>query len=79
MNFLEVSSKSPAGGILAPDSRTAEIVRRSSGVSKPRSPTVVLRYMMSSAVKVLPYDDTKWEAARRDTLARLKTTIQNTR
>ncbi|UQD70019.1 extracellular solute-binding protein [Bradyrhizobium japonicum] len=32
-----------------------------------------------SAVKVLPYDDTKWEAARRDTLARLKTTIQNTR
>ncbi|MBR0794927.1 extracellular solute-binding protein [Bradyrhizobium jicamae] len=32
-----------------------------------------------SAIKVLPYDDAKWEAARRDTLARLKTTIQNTR
>ncbi|QIG92867.1 MULTISPECIES: extracellular solute-binding protein [unclassified Bradyrhizobium] len=32
-----------------------------------------------SAIKVLPYDDVKWEAARRDTLARLKTTIQNTR
>jgi len=32
-----------------------------------------------SAIKVLPYDDAKWEAARRDTLARLKTTIQDTR
>ncbi|MGY3151311.1 iron(III) transport system substrate-binding protein [Bradyrhizobium elkanii] len=31
------------------------------------------------AIKVLPYDDAKWEAARRDTLARLKTTIQDTR
>lgn len=32
-----------------------------------------------SAIKVLPYDDTKWEVARRETLARLKTSIQNTR
>lgn len=32
-----------------------------------------------SDIKVLPYDDAKWEAARRDTLARLKTTIQDTR
>jgi iron(III) transport system substrate-binding protein len=32
-----------------------------------------------SSIKVLPYDDAKWEAARRDTLARLKTTIQDTR
>ncbi|WP_082076988.1 extracellular solute-binding protein [Bradyrhizobium sp. LTSPM299] len=32
-----------------------------------------------SAIKVLPYDEGKWEAARRDILARLKTTIQNTR
>jgi iron(III) transport system substrate-binding protein len=32
-----------------------------------------------SAVKVLPYDDAKWEEARRDTLAKLKTAIQNTR
>jgi iron(III) transport system substrate-binding protein len=32
-----------------------------------------------SGIKVLPYDDAKWEAARRDTLARLKTTIQDTR
>jgi iron(III) transport system substrate-binding protein len=31
------------------------------------------------AIKELPYDDAKWEAARRDTLARLKTSIQNTR
>lgn len=32
-----------------------------------------------AVIKVLPYDDGKWEAARRETLARLKTTIQNTR
>jgi iron(III) transport system substrate-binding protein len=32
-----------------------------------------------SAIKVLPYDDAKWEAARSDTLRRLKTTIQDTR
>lgn len=32
-----------------------------------------------SAIKVLPYDDAKWEAARADTLRRLKTTIQDTR
>jgi iron(III) transport system substrate-binding protein len=30
-------------------------------------------------IKVLPYDDAKWEAARADTLRRLKTTIQDTR
>ncbi|ANN71472.1 extracellular solute-binding protein [Bordetella bronchialis] len=30
-------------------------------------------------IKVLPYDDAKWEAARADTLRRLKTTIQETR
>ncbi len=32
-----------------------------------------------SAIKLVPYDDAKWEAARRDTLARLKTLIQDTR
>ena len=32
-----------------------------------------------SALKLIPYDDAKWDAARRDTLARLKTTIQQTR
>lgn len=32
-----------------------------------------------SALKLLPYDDVKWEAARRDTLAKLKTAIQETR
>ena len=32
-----------------------------------------------TALKILPYDDAHWENARRDTLARLKTTIQNTR
>lgn len=32
-----------------------------------------------SAIKILPYDDAKWEAARGDTLRRLKTTIQDTR
>ncbi|OAF14985.1 hypothetical protein AYJ54_41225 [Bradyrhizobium centrolobii] len=35
--------------------------------------------MPFSAIKVLPYDDAKWESTRRETLARLKTTIQNTR
>jgi iron(III) transport system substrate-binding protein len=30
-------------------------------------------------IKVLPYDDAKWESARADTLKRLKTTIQETR
>ena len=32
-----------------------------------------------SAIKILPYDDAKWGAARRETLAKLKTAIQNTR
>jgi iron(III) transport system substrate-binding protein len=32
-----------------------------------------------AAIKVLPYNDAKWEAARADTLRRLKTTIQDTR
>jgi iron(III) transport system substrate-binding protein len=32
-----------------------------------------------SALKILPYDDTKWEASRRETLNKLKTAIQNTR
>ena len=32
-----------------------------------------------SALKLIPYDDLKWEAARRDTLAKLKTVIQETR
>jgi iron(III) transport system substrate-binding protein len=32
-----------------------------------------------SSIKVLPYDDAKWESARADTLKRLKTTIQETR
>ncbi len=32
-----------------------------------------------STIKILPYDDAKWEAARRDTLNKLRTTIQNTR
>lgn len=32
-----------------------------------------------SSIKLLPYDDAKWDAVRRDTLAKLKTTIQNTR
>jgi iron(III) transport system substrate-binding protein len=30
-------------------------------------------------IKVVKYDDAKWDAARRETLDRLKTTIQNTR
>ncbi|WP_234681652.1 extracellular solute-binding protein [Bradyrhizobium monzae] len=41
--------------------------------------TVAPGMLPFSAIKVLPYDDAKWEAARRDTLARLKTTIQDTR
>lgn len=32
-----------------------------------------------SALKIIPYDDAKWEASRRENLARLKTLIQNTR
>ena len=32
-----------------------------------------------SAIKIVPYDDAKWDAARKDTLDRLKTTIQDTR
>lgn len=32
-----------------------------------------------SALKLLPYDDARWDAARRETLARLRTTIQQTR
>jgi len=32
-----------------------------------------------STLKVVAYDDVKWDAARRDTLAHLKTLIQNTR
>jgi len=32
-----------------------------------------------SALKIMPYDDAKWEASRRESLARLKTLIQNTR
>ncbi|MDP9095787.1 MAG: extracellular solute-binding protein [Pseudomonadota bacterium] len=32
-----------------------------------------------SALKLLPYDDVKWEAERRETLAKLKTAIQETR
>ena len=32
-----------------------------------------------SALKILSYDDAKWEASRRETLARLKTLIQDTR
>ena len=32
-----------------------------------------------SAIKILPYDDGRWEDARRDTLAKLKTAIQTTR
>jgi iron(III) transport system substrate-binding protein len=32
-----------------------------------------------SALKIIPYDDVKWEAARRETLARLRTLIQSTR
>jgi iron(III) transport system substrate-binding protein len=32
-----------------------------------------------AALKLHPYDDVKWEAARRETLTRLKTLIQNTR
>jgi iron(III) transport system substrate-binding protein len=32
-----------------------------------------------SALKIVPYDDAKWDAARRDTLTHLKTLIQNTR
>ena len=32
-----------------------------------------------SQLKIAPYDDAKWEAARRETLARLKTLIQDTR
>lgn len=41
--------------------------------------TVAPGMLPFSSIKVLPYDDAKWEAARRDTLARLKTTIQDTR
>jgi iron(III) transport system substrate-binding protein len=41
--------------------------------------TVASGMLPFSAIKVLPYDDAKWETARRETLARLKTTIQNTR
>ena len=32
-----------------------------------------------SQLKIVPYDDAKWEASRRDTLARLKALIQDTR
>ncbi len=32
-----------------------------------------------SKLKIIPYDDAKWEASRRETLARLNTLIQNTR
>jgi iron(III) transport system substrate-binding protein len=32
-----------------------------------------------SALKLVSYDDVKWDATRRETLARLKTLIQNTR
>lgn len=32
-----------------------------------------------SQLKIAPYDDAKWEASRRETLARLKTLIQDTR
>ena len=32
-----------------------------------------------SAIKVLPYDDVKWQETRSETLKRLKTVIQNTR
>jgi iron(III) transport system substrate-binding protein len=32
-----------------------------------------------SRIKVLPYDDVKWDEARSATLARLKTVIQDTR
>ena len=32
-----------------------------------------------SKLKIIPYDDAKWEASRRETLARLKTLIQDTR
>jgi len=32
-----------------------------------------------SQLKLVPYDDAQWEAARRDTLARLRTLIQETR
>ena len=32
-----------------------------------------------STIKLLAYDDAKWDEARRETLAKLKTTIQNTR
>lgn len=32
-----------------------------------------------STIKLLAYDDAKWDAERRQTLAKLKTTIQNTR
>jgi iron(III) transport system substrate-binding protein len=30
-------------------------------------------------IKLMPYDDAQWEAARRDTLARLRTLVQDTR
>jgi iron(III) transport system substrate-binding protein len=32
-----------------------------------------------SKIKVLPYDDVKWDEARSATLARIKTVIQDTR
>jgi iron(III) transport system substrate-binding protein len=32
-----------------------------------------------SAIKVMAYDDAKWDGVRRQTLERLKTLIQNTR
>ncbi len=32
-----------------------------------------------SALRIVPYDDAKWEASRRESLAHLKTLIQNTR
>ncbi len=32
-----------------------------------------------SALKIMPYDDAKWEASRRETLTRLRTLIQSTR
>ena len=32
-----------------------------------------------SAIKVVPYDDVKWDGVRRQTLERLKTLIQETR
>src|SRR5215218_8160728 len=44
--------RSPGCGVWEPgsDSRAAEIIRRICGVSKPRRPRVVLRYITSSTV-----------------------------